>query len=74
MPDQKPIIEIQIYQEDEDSSTLKATGTINAPIKTIFMPLATIVDRMIDILNENPEATMKDMGINLTSKEEVTYG
>ena len=71
MADQKPIIEISIYQENEDTSTLKASGIINAPIKAIFMPLATLVDRMIDILDENPEATMRDMGINPKSKEEV---
>lgn len=74
MSDQKPIIEIEIFHEEEDTSTLKASGTINTPIRHIFMPLAILVNNMIDILDKNPDATMKDLGINFTSEEEVDNG
>ena len=74
MADQKPIIEIKIYQDDEDTSRLKATGSSKVSVNAIFMPLALLIERMIDVLDENPEATMRDVGINMKSREEVDNG
>ena len=73
MPDQEPIMELQIFQSGNHHSTLHTTGSKNVSVKSVCMPLAILVDKMLDAMEANPEAKMSDLGIQF-KEEEVDNG
>ncbi len=66
---EKEILTLKIlHNEAEESSTLSAVCEKNGSLRAVAMPLMMLVDKMIDTLDENPNATLLDMGI-LATKE-----
>ncbi len=57
-----------MHNEGDRSSTLSAVCQKDAPLESVAMPLMMLVEKMLDVMNVNPKATLLDVGMVVKKK------